>query len=144
MYPSPIYHLPSTTNEFVSPRKLPFQKSYESARLTINQSHKGAMRCIIGKSMDPSTKKDKTYYSTAQFYQLLNLHSSSVRGKAHTSSHRTLYPKAADQQATGGSLWQFEAIRETPTDVKRSHKGYKCHCTITSARPRNNPKSLII
>ena len=40
MYPSPNDHLPSSTNEFVSARKLAFQKAYESARLTLNQSQK--------------------------------------------------------------------------------------------------------
>ena len=40
MYPSPNDHLPSSTNEYVSARKLAFQKAYESARLTLNQSQK--------------------------------------------------------------------------------------------------------
>ena len=40
MYPSPNDHLPSFTNEFVSARKLAFQKAYESARSTLNQSQK--------------------------------------------------------------------------------------------------------
>ena len=39
--------------------------------------------------MDPSTKKDKRYYSTAQLYQLVNLQSFSVRGKAHSPSQKT-------------------------------------------------------
>ena len=34
MYPSPNDHLPSSTNEIVSARKLAFQKAYESARST--------------------------------------------------------------------------------------------------------------
>ena len=40
MYPSPNDHLPSITNEFVSVRKLAFQKAYESARSTLNRSQK--------------------------------------------------------------------------------------------------------
>ena len=40
MYPSSNDHLPSSTNEFVSARKLAFQKAYESARSTLNQSQK--------------------------------------------------------------------------------------------------------
>ena len=40
MYPSPNDHLPSSTNEFVSARKLAFQKAYESARSILNQSQK--------------------------------------------------------------------------------------------------------
>ena len=38
MYPNPNDHLPSSPNEFVSARKLAFQKAYESARSTLNQS----------------------------------------------------------------------------------------------------------
>ena len=38
MYPSPNDHFPSSTNEFVSARKIAFQKAYESARTTLNQS----------------------------------------------------------------------------------------------------------
>ena len=40
MYPSPNDRLPSNTNEFVSARKLAFQKAYESARSTLNQNQK--------------------------------------------------------------------------------------------------------
>ena len=89
MYPIPNDHLPSSTNEIVSARKLAFQKAYESARSTLNRARKSATRYIIGKSIDPSIMKDKSYYSTAQLYQLVNLQSISVRGKAHTSSYET-------------------------------------------------------
>ena len=114
MYPRPNDHLPSSTNDSVSPHKVAFQKTYESARPTFNQSQKGEMRCVIEKSMDPSTKKDKRYYSTPQLYQLLDLQSSSVLGRANISSHRTSYREHADQQVTGGSLWPFEAVHGTP------------------------------
>ena len=40
MYPSPNDHLPSSINEFVSARKLAFQKAYESTRSTLNQNQK--------------------------------------------------------------------------------------------------------
>ena len=40
IYPSPIDHLPSSTNELVSARKLAFQNTYESTRSTLNQSQK--------------------------------------------------------------------------------------------------------
>ena len=40
MFPSPNDHPPPSTNEFGSARKLAFQKVYESARSTLNQSQK--------------------------------------------------------------------------------------------------------
>ena len=40
IYPSPNEHLPSSTNEFVSARKLSFQETYEAARSTLNHSQK--------------------------------------------------------------------------------------------------------
>ena len=40
MYPSPNDHLPSSTNEFVSARKLGLQKAYESTRSALHQSQK--------------------------------------------------------------------------------------------------------
>ena len=40
MYPSPNDHLSSGTNDFVSARKLGFQKAYESARSALHQSQK--------------------------------------------------------------------------------------------------------
>ena len=40
MYPNPHDHLPSSTSEFVSARKLAFQKAYESARSALNRSQK--------------------------------------------------------------------------------------------------------
>ena len=40
MYPNPHDHLPSSTNDFVSARKLAFQKAYESTRSSLNQNQK--------------------------------------------------------------------------------------------------------
>ena len=67
----------------------PFKKPTNQPVQLSTKTKRGATNYIIGKSMDPSIKKDKRYSSTAPLYQLVNLQSCSVRGKAHTSSYKT-------------------------------------------------------
>ena len=90
MYPNPNDHLSSSTNEFASAGILDFQEpTNQSIQLSI-KDNRGATRCIIEKFMNPSTKKNKRYYSTGQLYKLVNFQSFFVRGRPirHHTGHQ--------------------------------------------------------
>ena len=150
MYPNPNDHLPSSTNEFVSARKLAFQKAYKSTRSTLNQSQKRrnalytrevhgplyqeGQKVLLHSPVVPVGKSPKFFLSMERPIRYHTRHK-----RCHIS-----YWRPVDQQTIGSSLWPLKAFQGTSTDVKCSHQGCQCQDTIANAKPGNNSDTHII
>ena len=126
MYPNPHDHLPSSTNEFVSARKLAFQKAYESARSTLNQSQKRrnelynrkvhgplyqeGQKVLLHNPVVPVGKSPNFFCPWKGSYVIIQ--------DINDVTYRTEDP------LTNKQLVVLKAIQRTSTDVKCSHQGY--------------------